>query len=391
MIALLAAALFAQPTVLEIVDPAAHGISIQALVKLPDLGAKDLAKLQILVRAIPKQTQDYPRRELLTVTDGVPAECTVLPDIVRVSVSVPSGDLKTGLSITEALLREATLTQDNLDEAAQELPKPDYWTAALEPDIQPVVRLAADEAQVLYHRVFRPDRVILVAGGNFAAGTAKKEWQSRMDRWTPDPLPRGYFDISKGEVRVRNPGAITTIDFEGPVAPADDASLPTRILSLFALGEGKGASLFRIVRQEHTWSYRQEAILSPARTGWIPRLLIAGIPSDDVLQRVETIRSDLLADIQSWTPATRDRAVGMAAGVLLYGVSFSPFYVLGDSPPGPTLADQTFMAGYWYMKTGRPWDPPALLDSMKQVSLDDLKAQATSLLSSATVRVLPGT
>jgi len=390
MISLLAFVVFAPAHVIELIEPKATEISIQALIKLPDLGAKDLAKLGIIAQTIPKQTQAYPRREMLTVTAGVPVRCTIDPDIVRIVVSVPPDKLKSGLSLMESLIQDATLTQENLDAAALELAVPDYWSAALNPIALPSVKLTSDEAQVLYKRVFRPERIQLVVGGSFAKTEAISAWSVRMDHWTPAPESRGYFDITPTQERTHNTSSVTTIDLVGAPIPSSDASLSARLLALFALGTGKGASLFRIVREKYAWSYRQEAILSPTRDGWVPRLLIASIPTDVTADRVKTIKNDLMDDVKSWTEASRARALGMAEAVFKHDVPFSPLYVLGASPVGNSLEARTFMAGYWPLKTGTPWDPDALLAAMKKTSLDDLKDQASAILTSAIPRVLPG-
>jgi len=391
MIALLACVVLAPWRVIESVEPQANRVSIQALVKIPSLGSIDMAKLNVIVQAIPKQTQDYPRREMLMVTDGEQVRCELTPDHIRFVVNIPPGRVKTGLGVMAALLENATLTQENLDAAALEKPIPDYWSAALDPVELPTVKVNAAEAQVLYHRVFRPERVLLTVGGKFTSGEAEQEWTNRMDHWQVEREPKGFFDVSEPKERIRNPGPVTTIDLVAAPVTSGDAALPSRILSLFALGVGKGSSLFRVVRQKRGWSYRQDAILSPTKDGWVPRLLIASIPTDDTAVRVKTIKADLLEDIGSWTMATRARAIGMAEAVLANHVPYSPLYVLGNSPVGFSLEDRTFLAGYWLMKTGQAWDPAALIDSMKKVSLEDLKEQATAILTTAIPRVLPGT
>lgn len=390
MIQLLAFAALAPARVLTFVDPKATRVSIQALLPLPSLGAKDMAKLAIIGQAIPKQTLDYPRREMLMVTGGEPARCNISPDYLRLVVNVPPENLRAGLSVMLSLLRNATLTQENLDAAAQELPQADYWTAALDPMIFPTVQLNTDEAKKLCERVFRPERVTLIVGGKFDPTTAEQEWLSRISQWTVDKEPRGYFDISAPTARTQNLGGVTTIDFVAAPVGANDTAMPSRILSLFALGVGKGASLFRVVREKHAWSYRQEAILEPSRDGWLPQLLIATIPSDDVKDRIKVMRADLMDDVASWTGATRLRALGMAQAVFDNDVAFNPLYILGDAPVGNSLEDQTYLHGYWQLKTGKPWDSKALLNDMEQVSLEELKARAGEILTTAIPRVLPG-
>ena len=391
MIALLSCLfVLAPPRVIELVDPSSHEISIQAMVAMPNLGAKDAAKLDIIVRAMTKQTQTYPRREMLMVTDGKPVHGNITPDQIRIAVNVPSGKLKAGLSLMESLLREASLTEENLSDSEKELGKVDYWNAALMPWLRPNVHLTTDEAQFLYHRVFRPERVTLAVGGKFAPGDAEGQWLSRLDSWVVEREQKGYFDESRIEPRTTNPTPITTIDIAGAPFPGGDPSLPAKLLALYALGVGKGASLFRVVRENHGWSYRQEAILSPTKDGWLPRLLIATIPPADTKTEFDTIRAELLTDIQSWTEASRLRAIGMAEAVLIQHVRFDPIYALGTSTVGDSLEDRTFLAAYWKIKTGQDWNQNALLASMKQVTLADLKEQATNLITSAIPRILEG-
>ena len=391
MIAILACCVALAPArVVEMVKPKANGISIQALVTMPPLGAKDTAKLEILGRSIVKQTQAYPRREMLMVTNGAPVRFDMTPDHLRLVVNVPTGSLKAGLILMESLLRDASLTQESIDIATQEQVAPNYWTAAIDPILSPNVRLTSDEARTLYQRVFRPERVLLAVGGNFPPGDAQSLWASHMEAWQVEAEPRGYFDNTATEYRTTNPGVVTTIDLAFPPIVSGDAALSAKILSLFALGVGKGSSLFQVIREKHAWSYRQEAILSPSKEGWVPRLIIASIPFADTKQRVKDIQSELLDDIKSWTEATRNRAIGMAEAVLAHHVPFSPLYVLGRSSVGDSLEDQTYMTAYWPMKTGQPWNPEGLLESMRNVPLNELKEQATNQITAEIPNVLPG-
>ncbi|MDR3691093.1 MAG: hypothetical protein P4L46_17060 [Fimbriimonas sp.] len=390
MIPILLGWVVATMPVVELPDASANEISIQAIVKLPKLGAKDLAKLRILARTMLKQTSDYPRREMLMVTGGEPIRIDITPDVMRIAEYVPADNLKAGLSVMESLLHGATFLQENLDAAVQESSTADYWAQALDPTVLPSVKLGQDEAFTLYHRVLRPERILLAVGGKFVPGQAKDLWESRIDSWNPEREPRGYFDISTLDPLKQLSSPVTTVDLVGAPMLPDDAELTTQALALFALGSGKGASMFRVVREKHAWSYRQEAILEPTLDGWQPHLVFATTPGDDADQKAAVVKADLLADVQAWTDADLARAVGMAESVLLRDVSFSPLYVLGSAPVGGSLGDRTFMAGYWQLKTGQPWDPSALLDAMKHVTLADLKDHATTILNSTRPRILPG-
>jgi len=381
---------FVPASIVEMSDPSAREVSIQAMVKLPTLGAKDLAKLHIIVRAIPMQTEDYPRREMLTVTGGQSIRCILTPDVLRISEVVQPDNVRAGLSVMESLLRRATLTQENLDSAAAEATEPDYWSAALNPTVLPLVKVNQDEALGLYHRVIRPERLMLSVGGKLVPGEAQENWQKRMDAWNAVPEPKGYFDISTLSERDRNSSGVTTVDYMGEQIPAGDAAFSTDMLAMIALGSGKGASLFRIVREKHAWSYRQESVLYPTMTGWEPHLLFASLPSDEMVQRAETIKTEVLEEINGWSDEDLARALGMSNAVLSRNVDFNPLYVLGSGTLNGSLEDRTFMFGYWQLKTGKPWSPEGLLDSMRHVTLDDLKQRATAIVQSMKVRILAG-
>ena len=389
MIYLLATALFAAPIV-EWNDPLAQEVTIQAIIRLPKLGARDRAKLQIIARTIPKQTEDYARREMLMITGGATVQCELTTEVLRISESVPSTNLKGGLSLMDSFIRRATLYQEALDAASDEFEVKDYWAQALDPTALPAVKVQRDDALSLYHRVFRPENLTVAVGGRLIPGEARDLWEHRLENWVPEPLPKGRFDISEPQELSTNGSGVTTIRYVAPPIPAGDPALSTEMLTMFALGSGKGSSLFRVAREKHGWSYRQEAILMPTPDGWLPQLLLASNPPDGAAARAETLKAELLEDVKSWTADDLNRAIGMANAVLDRSIPFSPIYILGNRPIGSSLEDKTFWAGYWEMKTGRKWSPMGLLESMGHVTLEDLKEHATNFLNGVKVSVLPG-
>ena len=59
--------------------------------------------------------------------------------------------------------------------------------------------------------------------------------------------------------------------------------------------------------------------------------------------------------------------------------------VLSRLPNGDSLDDETFMAGYWQMKTGREWNPRKVVGEMALVNLPELKEAALEILKSQKV------
>jgi hypothetical protein len=367
-------------SVVELVDPSEELIAIEAIVGLPMLSASERAHLGVIAQAIPRGTEQYPRREVRMVTSGAPVEVTVMPDHVRVSFTVAKGGLKNGLALMESLLRSASLRDEDL------VPPPnptDSWQIALQPVTFPVTRINPNKVRAVYARVFRPQQITLAVGGSFEKGSAQGDWQARMAQWQAPRSLAFRDDYSEARIFQRNVAGVETIDFASTVSPQD---VYPRLLALFALGGGKGSTLFKTARLEQGLSYRQEAILTPTPSGIESRLLIETTPADAVPDR---LKSALLKAVSSWQEVDRSRALAIAEAVVLRQNEFSPFYLSGPAPVVADLQGRTFLAGYWQMKIGQQWSPDLALANMRNVSLEVLKTSATEIVNGKQ-RVLKG-
>ena len=234
-------------------------------------------------------------------------------------------------------------------------------------------------------KVFRPERVTLAAGGNFEAGLPTAQWQTRMSAWHPARLQRGGNDYSNAQVFSSTLHGVQTIDIASELAPKSFSLYP-RLLATFALGGGKGSSLFRVVRHSLGISYRQEAVLSPTPEALETRLLIETDPAESDLDRVQ---SALLKDIDGWSDADKLRALGIADAVINRQNEFSPFYLSGFTPVLSDLSGRTLISAYWQMKTGQAWVPDQIFENLRNISLEDLKEAAKQIVNGQ-VRVLKG-
>lgn len=358
---------------------------------LPKLGSRDRELLVIGMEALAKGSQVYPPSKIRAVTEGRGIAVRLLEDEALVTVTVPAGSAGVGTDLLSSLMREPSFEQEDLDAALQrQLGRTrGYWDSAMLPPIILPKKALHDEVLQVFDRVFRPDKVQMAYGGPSEGSEVDSKWALRTSDWTPAPEPR-YPDLDLAPAPTSYPGHLTTADLIGPEIAANEPALPARLLALYALGSGKGGSLFRIARGRHAWSYRQEAYLWPRAGGWEPRLFLTMVPVPDAQTRIETLRKELQADADSWTDDDRLRALGMAESTLLRGLPYGPI-LLGDSPLCLRPEDQVTMAAYWKVKTGSTWDPQDLYQSMSKVSLSDLKASAHAILDPARIVVLPGT
>lgn len=377
--------------VLEMPDPTAEVVTIQAVVKLPELSWKQRNLLKVVAGTMGGDTTTYSRNQIadLAARVGQRLRVTVMEDHLRVSYQVLAPDFKNGIAMVASVLRESTPKEEELQSSIENLQfrQLGFWAEALDGMAFDTPRYTARELDDLKTLVFRPENTTVAISGKFEPGQATARWGELEFFWKPKPIPRPDRDNSPSKSLTKLDGSLSVIELRGPAFSAKDAAFPTRLLTLFALGTGKGASLFRIAREKLGWSYRQESVLWPTRDGFAPRLIVAQSQADEIDKRAETLRTELLEDVKGWTEDDRKRALGMAEMTLMRNAEVSPLYFLPNRPLTNYFEDAAFLNAYWQMKAGEPWNPAGLFGRMTFVSLEDLKASAQEMLASSIARV----
>ena len=370
--------------------PSPDQVSFCIAAPLPKLGYKDLELFEVGLRTLTKGSQEYSPPTIRQVTEGHGIMCKLLGDSALVMVTVPKGAANSGLDLLASLMRSPTLDQDDLDTflRTQAAPTSSYWNDGMHPEKFDLGGAPRDDVLAVFQRVFRPDRIVVAFGGAIGQTDVAQLWTDHTQGWTPPKEPR-FPDDSVPHLLMNIAGPVTVTELIGTSFKASNPDLPSYMLALYALGSGKGSSLYRIAREQHAWSYRQEAYLWPTTSGWEPRLFIPMIGSSEAANRIQSLKQELQTDVANWTETDRLRAIGMAESTLLGGLPYGPL-LLGDSPIGDTLQDKVAMAAYWRMKTGADWDPQVLFQQISKVDLDGLKASARAILEGSRPSVLPG-
>ncbi len=371
------------PKFIELSDPGLSEVTVEAIVKLPALDNHERAMLDRLARSIPMGPAEYSQNDLMAITGGRVVRCDIMPDCLVIEIPAFKEDLVGAISVLAGVLRNARIDDSSTLTSGNE---PDPWTSVIHGPLAPQdgYKLRKGELAEFYHRVFRPESVTVAVSGPFASDEAQKEWDRKIDGWQlpnlirawplPDPLP----DSSP---------SIGAIELDGPEISPDSPNLNSSLLALFALGCGKGGSLYRIAREKDGLSYRQEAVLWPTTTGWVPRLVVAASDQKDPDGAAAQLKIDLIADVSKWTEADRLRASGLATGVLERGVPLSPFYFQSDGPVTGSVYNRAFLEAYWLSKTGTPWNAEGMAERLRGVSLEALKAAAYEMLTHAQLLV----
>jgi hypothetical protein len=384
LISILVAAAIQSPAVVEWLDPTWGVVSIQAVVKLPQLSQKEYSLLAQVVGTLGSETSTYSGTQIadIAVRAGSRMRASLMPDHVRVGMEVVAADASTGIGMVGAVLRESVVNETKLSAVAQDFQfrRQNFWRQATDSlRFQPEKYLAEDITELM-ERVFRPENVTLAVGGKITPGVATQRWEDIRAAWSMKRLPpvRTAAVITPSAAKLDSNVAV--LDFQGDEFIGGDAALATRLLALTAIGTGKAASLWKVSRESLGASYRQEAILVPTNSGFRPRLLLAHEGSEDLADLGEKIREGLLAEINLWTDEDRKRALGMAESYLVRGGDMSPLYLAPGRSLDGDLADQTFLQAYWLMKTGTRWNPHQLVGKMGFVELPDLKSTAQKIV-----------
>lgn len=382
-----------QPTILEIPEKGASYTTVQAIVQTGSIEGRDRAYAKIVADTLLDGSQDFNKYRLLQYSTlaGERMRCTLSPDHFRIQLEVPNGQLMLGAEIMSDLLRNARLDDESVTDALAKAPfrASNYWAEALAPFKLNFSHIKRASIQAFYEHTFTPDNTSIAVLGDFKPGDAKAAFSRYLSDWTA-PRPRRRELPEPDTALARHGFPLTTVGFEGSQFAGTDDALPTQLLTATALGVGKWSSMHRVLRERLGLSYRQEAVLTPTPLGFRLQLVFARAPGENESSLADQARAALQADVQTWNEDVRQRALGMAEAYLLNGAPVSPLDFDDLRPIGSNLEDETFMQAYWRAKVGKAWDPHALLEQMKAVSLEQMKAAATALLKDAPANVITG-
>jgi hypothetical protein len=395
MIALLLAASLTQVQVREIVQPEADRTVLAAVVMTGDLTPRQRLAAQVVADTLLDGTTSFHRYRLREygAQTGDPIRVTYADGHFRIRIVTPRGQHELAATLLQELVQRGRFEEEAVKRALIELPfrTRGFWEEALRPVEWSAPKLTRDDVVELYQTVFRPDRLTVVIRGGFEPGAAQKAVLDRLQDWQAAQVRRRLNDPgSEREVETRS-AAITTISFDGPPVRAGSSEFPARLLATLALGVGHGGGISHVAREGHGMSYRQEALLWPAPGGLRTRLIVAKRAAENDHGAAELVRGDLVDAVQHWNASDLQRAKGLARGILLLDLPISPFYLGAERPllAGRAL-DGTELAAVWYALLGQPLEPARLVESMEQVTLEELQQAARDTLAQARVKVVTG-
>lgn len=379
----------------EVPDPGAKRLRVEIVAATGSPDRKEWAALEALRSTLTAGTRTYTRFQLLEYATlaGDPIRVTLAADHLRIGFSVPPSDVNLATDLASELMRDALLGAEEVQEAIDNLPfrRRSVWTEAWLPfAIEPKGITQADVAAI-YRKVFSPGNVSIALGGAVAPGSSARLGE-KFASWVAKPEGRRrYPDPPSGPLTSRTATA-TTVSIEGPEVSAvpkvtsqgAESELPSALLAVSMLGQGKGATAYRVLRTSKGWSYRQEAFLRGSPGGLVP--VVAFGTTSQSPNLAEDAREELMGSVEKWTEQDRIRAIAFNKANQDLNLGMGTLYFAESRPLDEGIDDRTFLAAYWKLKTGRPWDANAI----RSATLEQAKQAARKWLKDGTIRVIRG-
>ncbi|HTQ11635.1 MAG TPA: insulinase family protein [Fimbriimonadaceae bacterium] len=379
--------------VTDVIAPGAKVVAVDAIVRLPALGAREYAAAKVMAETMADEVDGYSQGDMrdMGARAGESLKITLMPDHIRIEFGALPAEADTAISYVGHILKNSRFPEDSIAKAEAEIPfrKKSLWATAIQPVKFDFRRVRREDVLDMYHRICRPENVWLCVGGPIDARDAENAWSAVLADWTvtkPPRLPANPTPLGEAS---DVPGRETMVELRGSSFPGNDPAMPTKLLALIGLGCGKGAAMFQTLRETEGWSYRQEAFLWPTPEGFEPRLIMASGDKTAPDDLAKGMRDQLILAVKNWDASDLARAEGMAQGIFERGFAMSPLYFNSSWPISGSLEDETFLAGYWTMKTGSPWNASRMLGEMALVSLSDFKDAAMEILTDSKAHVLP--
>ena len=376
------------PSIHYTIMPHSQNLDVDLLLKLPPGGPLNRAYYRIIGEALLDDTRDYGHQELIqfTAPTGELIRCEVLRDSIHVWFAIRTADAGALPGIIDNLLFHASLHQNDVQKALKRLEKTEegYWHLGYGGEILPFRDVRLRDLRISYRHIALPRNVFISVSGTKSLAYLKRKIESVVAN--ESSIAAGYFarDPLAPEFLTTGSRPIDSIAFIMPVVHPEVEGFTTDLLTMFALGSGKGSILFKDLRQKAEWSYRQEAFFESDLKGLRPIVEIASTHVHNPNKEASQARLIISQAIDHLSKTDVERAVAMAKAVFRRGIGMNPFaYLSKDQSP-------LFFNNYWRMKTGHKFHINQLVQLMESVPVKSVMQTAKSLFGSAVVRVVMG-
>lgn len=370
----------------EVASPDATVVRMSMVVRAPsEMTQREQAAWHVLMHSARKGNTRYTFDQMVNYgVQGDPS--TVLlensDDLLFIQLAVPrSEDLRESVGMI-AGMAQAIVLQPKVGRAEVEAAARDFKTP-VESDLKAflmgykgeIKSVTSDDVRRLWLRVARPEQISVVITSSQSADQLTGIVQQNFTKWSKgtttarDEEPRSTRWVGPQSAQLTAWGW-SPMKFTRADAP--------KVLALVALGTGKTSAAFRTVREQMGASYLQMPFFLAGADGWEPRFVFgSGSALDEA-----AAKKVLLDDVATWDSGQLARAIMLSDRSLRTPYPLSPFFLRPSTPYNGSERQRLDWIAFAAL-TDSVGTPEALLESLNNVTLEELKAAAKSLLDSA--------
>lgn len=343
--------------VYELPQPDAKTVAVCVVVRAPELDAQELAAWHVLGKVLLDGTANYTLEDLFRFggQGGVPPRVATSADFMIVSVGAPAGNagLEVALDVAANLITKPELREESITKWAAAPREQSTWDLALMPQSVDSRQITPRLVRDLYQRAMVPERIAWAAAGKFEPATFAPMVESSVDEWSKarrsvTSTPRALRWETRSSART------TSLELRSAFPGQSAADFATNLLAAVALGAGKSSSLYRVIREQKGWSYFQQAVLWPVRSGWQARLFTLGTLTGPPLERCSEIAALLQADIAAWSDNDMARFSSIAQACLEGEFIMNPIWLTPSGSLSGSVSDDAILLALSQGSLSRP-------------------------------------
>ena len=335
---------------------------IEVVVPLPALDPYQRRIGQITAASITQGSAGFTRGATMdaTLVDGITA--SIVGDTLRFGIESESPNPRMAILILADAILRPLFDQEVIDSASASLTTDrgllsDVYGEDL--DLTPATRARVID---FWRRYVSPSTMSVAIMGGFASGTPTRYWREALSEYRKPDLRYEPVSSSKGK-HVKDWSV-----WEGKASPWGNQG-PARLLAAFALGAGKGSTVFRSLRRDSGLSYRQEFFWQPTKAGWKPLIVLKSSATPEAKRDA---LAKLREDVSKWTESDRKRAIAMAQSAYRGSSPWDPITTELIEGGRSLESISAWRYAAWPVISGTAWNPEGLLSQLEGTDLEQM-------------------
>ena len=231
-------------------------------------------------------------------------------------------------------------------------------------------------------RATAPGNYFIVGQGDFEPGAMSKAIVGLI--WPSGRQTNASETRHPGKALM--PDGVEAVQWRGKALKPGSIEWTQAVVASCALGSGPGGVLQEVCRRTNAWSYDQEAVLWPTRSGFVPVVSVFRKSGSET--KAADVQKALTDKVDALSATDLARAAHMAKNALQGDPRWSPVLVAPDLAYTASRSDKVTWRGFGEIWGSSTALPKMFVQPVEQVTLDQLKKTCREWLNDSRRQVL---